>query len=46
MLDETDVKNLRPETVEVEMRVMRFIERALMGVAGLTRLRTNSEVAL
>ena len=35
---------LAPE--EVEMRVTQPIESALMGVAGLTRLRSNSDVAL
>ena len=40
----TESAGLSPE--EVEMRVTQPIESALMGVAGLTRLRTNSDVAL
>ncbi|MES2657179.1 MAG: efflux RND transporter permease subunit [Verrucomicrobiota bacterium] len=40
----TESSGLSPE--EVEMRVTQPIESALMGVAGLTRLRTNSDVAL
>ena len=40
----TESKGLSPE--EVEMRVTQRIESALMGVAGLTRLRTNSDVSL
>lgn len=40
----TESSGLSPE--EVEMRVTQPIESALMGVAGLTRLRTNSDVSL
>ncbi len=40
----TESAGLSPE--EVEMRVTQPIESALMGVSGLTRLRTNSDVAL
>ncbi len=40
----TESGGLSPE--EVEMRVTQPIESALMGVAGLTRLRTNSDVSL
>ena len=40
----TESPGLSPE--EVETRVTQPIESALMGVAGLTRLRTNSDVAL
>jgi CzcA family heavy metal efflux pump len=40
----TESGGLSPE--EVEMRVTQPIEIALMGVAGLTRLRTNSDVSL
>ncbi len=40
----TESGGLSPE--EVEMRVTQPIEGALMGVAGLTRLRTNSDVSL
>jgi CzcA family heavy metal efflux pump len=40
----TESAGLSPE--EVEMRVTQPIESALMGVAGLTRLRTNSDVSL
>ena len=40
----TESGGLSPE--EVETRVTQPIESALMGVAGLTRLRTNSDVSL
>jgi CzcA family heavy metal efflux pump len=40
----TESAGLSPE--EVETRVTQPIESALMGVAGLTRLRTNSDVSL
>ncbi len=40
----TESAGLSPE--EVEIRVTQPIESALMGVAGLTRLRTNSDVSL
>ncbi len=40
----TESSGLSPE--EVEMRITQPIESALMGVAGLTRLRTNSDVSL
>lgn len=40
----TESGGLSPE--EVEIRVTQPIEGALMGVAGLTRLRTNSDVSL
>ncbi len=40
----TESVGLSPE--EVEMRVTQPIESALMGVSGLTRLRTNSDVSL
>ncbi len=40
----TDAAGLAPE--EVETRVSQPIESALLGVAGLTRLRSNSDVSL
>jgi CzcA family heavy metal efflux pump len=40
----TESPGLAPE--EVEMRITQPMESALMGVAGLTRLRSNSDVSL
>lgn len=40
----TESPGLAPE--EVEVNITQPIERALLGVAGLTRLRSNSEVSL
>ena len=40
----TESPGLAPE--EVEVNITQPIERAVMGVAGLTRLRSNSDVSL